>query len=80
MSLEKHYEFIQTDNRHHTRKRKFSSWYSKYKTPEIEKHDNDFDIEGIDFLTSLLIHQNNPSKKIIIDLFLSQKDQIDKNN
>ncbi len=46
----------------------------------LEKHDSDFEIEGIDFLTSLLIHQNNPFKKIIIDLFLSQKDQIDKKN
>lgn len=67
-----------SDNRHHTRKRKFSSWYNKYKTSEIEKHDSDFEIEGIEFLTSLLIHQKNSFKKIIIDLFLSQKDQIDK--
>ena len=37
-------------------------------------------VEGINFLTSLLIHQNNPFKKIIIDLFFSQKDQIDKKN
>ncbi len=68
------------DNRQHTRKRKFSSWYNNYKTPEIEKHDNDFIFKDKVLLTSLLIHQNNPFKKIIIDLFLSQKDQIDKNN
>jgi len=45
----------------------------------LEKYDSDFEIEGINFLISLLIHQNNHFKKIILDLFLSQKDQIDKN-
>ncbi len=66
------------DNRHHSRKRKFDSWYNKYRTPDIEKHDSDFKFDGIDFLTTLLINQNNPLKKIIIDLFLSQKNQVDK--
>ncbi len=66
-----------SDNRHHSRNRKFNSWYNKYKTPEIEKHDSDFVFKRKEILTSLLIHQNNPFKKIIIDLFLSQKSELE---
>ncbi len=67
-----------SDNRHHSRKRKFDAWYNKFKMNDIEKIDSEIKLSGTELLTSLLIHQNNPFKKIIIDLFLSQKDQLEK--
>ena len=66
------------DNRHHSRKRKFDALYNKFKTKDIEKYDSEIKLDNSELLTTLLIHQNNPFKKIIIDLFLSQKDELDK--
>ncbi len=66
-----------SDNRHHSRKRKFDSWYNKFKMNDIEKFDSEINLAGTELLTTLLIHQNNPFKKIIIDLFINQKDQLE---
>jgi Family of unknown function (DUF6169) len=62
------------DGRHRARSRKFSAWFDKANDGQFQKVNLDFDIEGIEVLSSLIVHIENPFKKEIIDIFLNQPD------
>lgn len=60
------------DNRHHARNRKFNAWFNKFNNGSLEKHDINFETEGIEMLFSLILHQKNPFREEIVKLFYQQ--------
>jgi Family of unknown function (DUF6169) len=60
------------DGRHHGRNRKFNSWFNKFNDGTLEKHDINFEMDEMEMLFSLILHQNNPFKEELIKLFYDQ--------
>ena len=40
--------------------------------PELEKHDAFIIYEDLEFLSSLVVHKNNPHKTELVELFFNQ--------
>jgi hypothetical protein len=57
-------------NRQHVRSRKFHSWFRKNKSDAIEKYDVIFDALEMEILASLIVHNQNPDKDLLVKLFL----------
>jgi Family of unknown function (DUF6169) len=57
------------DNRQRGRRRKFDGWFRKSNTTLVEKYDIDFSFLDMQFLTSFMVHTQNPHKDLLIKLF-----------
>jgi Family of unknown function (DUF6169) len=66
------------DRRHHARNRKFDSWFQRNNDGTLEKYDVEFSTENMEILASLIVHVNNPFKDELVQLFLAQPDEYDK--
>ena len=66
------------DNKHAARNRKFNTWFQRSKTNEIEKYDTYFTVESIEIYASLIIHAQNSFKSEVINIFLNQQNEYDK--
>jgi Family of unknown function (DUF6169) len=62
------------DQRQRARYRKFDGWFNQniYALPELEKHDAFITYEDLEFLSSLIVHKNNPHKEELVQLFFEQ--------
>jgi hypothetical protein len=68
------------DKRQRVRYRKFDMWFKQNidAIPELEKHDAFIFYEDLEFLSSLIIHNNNPFKNELVKLFFDQARTFDK--
>ena len=62
------------DHRQRARYRKFDMWFNQNisELPELEKHDAFITYEDLEFLSSLIVHKNNPHKTELVELFFNQ--------
>jgi Family of unknown function (DUF6169) len=70
-----------SDKRPHVRNRKFNSWFDRSKDADIHKVDTHFVIKEVDVYASLIVHDLNPYRDEIVEIFLNQKKEreIEKN-
>ena len=68
------------DGRHRGRSRKFDAWFQRNNDGSLEKYNVDFITEGIEILASLIVHTDNALKNELIELFLQQPSEYDKND
>ncbi len=66
------------DRRHHARNHKFDSWFQRNNDGMLEKYDVEFSTEDMEILASLIVHVNNPFKEELVQLFLAQPNEYDK--
>ena len=66
------------DEKQAARHRKFDMWFRRHTGKELEKYDTHFLVESIEIYASLILHVNNPYRQELIDVFLSQVDEYDK--
>ncbi len=67
------------DKKQHARHRKFSRWFNNHTIAQLQKYDTYFVVEEIEILASLILHEENPFKNELIELFIGQSDNyIDK--
>jgi Family of unknown function (DUF6169) len=68
------------DQRQRARHRKFDMWFRQNHKmiPELEKYDTFITYEDLEFLSSLIVHKNNPFKDELIKLFYAQANEYNK--
>ena len=53
-------------------------WFRRHTGEELEKYDTHFLVESMEIYASLILHINNPFKNKLVEVFLSQIDEYDK--
>jgi hypothetical protein len=67
-----------TDNKQGARHRKFSMWFNRNESVNIEKYDTNFIVGNLTIYATLIIHVLHPYKESMINIFNNQKKEYDK--
>lgn len=66
------------DRKQAARHRKFDMWFRKHAEKDLEKYDTHFLVETMEIYASLILHSHNSYKDVLVNVFLSQMNEYDK--